>query len=133
MHPDALMAHGRGIGTARHDQAVGAEPPMDLKSWAVPNLIWPPADRVRSLRQHRIPTGCRPGCYPADPTQVVIGSRNVEPRFAMLLDLHRQGDSLPTTAWNLKKTRPTVTWPNQQEAYAVEITAEGHRAFRRLQ
>ena len=66
-------------------------------------------------------------------TQVAIGSRSVEPRFAMRLDLHRQGDFLPTTAWNPKNTRPTVTWPDQQEAYAVEIAAEGHRAFRRLQ
>ena len=65
-------------------------------------------------------------------TQVVIGSRSVEPRFAMLLYPHRQGEPLPTTAWNHEKTQLTVTWPDQQDAYSVDTASDGRRIFRRL-
>lgn len=64
--------------------------------------------------------------------QVVIGSRSVEPAFVVLLFPHRQGDELPTTAWNDDKSRLTVAWTDQTDTYAVSTTPEGRRVFARL-
>ncbi len=62
-------------------------------------------------------------------TQVVIGSRAVEPDFLMLLYPHRQGDDVPITSWNEDKTRLTVAWKDHQENYDVKVTPEGRRTF----
>jgi hypothetical protein len=66
-------------------------------------------------------------------TQVVIGSRAVEPKFVVLLYPHVQGDELPTTTWNEDKTRLTVAWKDQVDVYAVKETAEGWREFVRVE
>jgi hypothetical protein len=60
-------------------------------------------------------------------TQVVIGSRSVEPGFLMLLYPHRQGEELPATSWNDDKSRLTIAWKDQIETYAVTKNAEGMR------
>ena len=65
-------------------------------------------------------------------TQVIIGSRSVEPAFVVLLFPHRQGDELPQTAWNADKTRLTVTWKDQSDTYAVFTNPEGRRVFTHL-
>jgi len=65
-------------------------------------------------------------------TQVVIGSRSVEPQFVILLYPHRQGDPLPKTEWNADKTQLTVRWGDEAERYAVTRTPEGRRQFARL-
>ncbi len=65
-------------------------------------------------------------------TQVVIGSRSVEPGFVMLLYPHRQGGELPATTWNEDKTRLTIAWKDQTDTYAVAVTPEGRRTFTRL-
>jgi hypothetical protein len=62
-------------------------------------------------------------------TQVVIGSRTVEPKFVVLLYPHRQGDEIPETKWNEDKSRLTLTWKDQVETYAVKLNAEGRREF----
>jgi hypothetical protein len=62
-------------------------------------------------------------------TQVVIGSRSVEPKFLILLFPHREGDELPTTSWNDDKTRLTLTWKDETEAYLVKVTSDGRRIF----
>ena len=64
-------------------------------------------------------------------TQVVIGSRSVEPKFVVLLYPYRQGEEVPKTAWNDGKTRLTVTWKDQADTYDVSVTAEGRRVFSR--
>lgn len=66
-------------------------------------------------------------------TQVVIGSRAVEPKFVVLLYPHVQGDELPTTTWNEDKTRLTVAWKDQVDVYAVTVTPEGWREFVRVE
>jgi hypothetical protein len=63
-------------------------------------------------------------------TQVVIGSRSVEPKFLMLLYPHRQGDELPQTSWNDDRTRLTISWKDQTDTYAVKVTPEGRRAIK---
>jgi hypothetical protein len=62
-------------------------------------------------------------------TQVVIGSRTVEPDFVILLYPHRQGDEVPTTTWNDDKTRLTLTWKDQTDNYAISTNSEGRRIF----
>ncbi len=62
-------------------------------------------------------------------TQVVIGSRSIEPNFVVLLYPHRQGDPLPATNWNADRTRLTVSFPAHTDTYAVTTTPEGRRVF----
>jgi hypothetical protein len=62
-------------------------------------------------------------------TQVVIGSRSVEPNFLILLYPHREGDELPTTSWNDDKTRLTLAWKDETETYSVKETPDGRREF----
>ncbi len=64
-------------------------------------------------------------------TQVVIGSRSVDPAFVVLLFPHRQGDELPQTAWNADKSLLSIAWKNQTDTYAVATTPEGRRVFTR--
>jgi hypothetical protein len=64
-------------------------------------------------------------------TQVVVGSRSVEPGFVMLLFPHRQGSELPTTSWNADKTRLRITWKDQTDIYAISLTPDGWRQFQR--
>lgn len=64
-------------------------------------------------------------------TQVVIGSRSVEPKFVILLFPYRQGEELPLTAWNADRTTLTVAWKNQTDSYAITLTPEGRRVFSR--
>ncbi len=64
-------------------------------------------------------------------TQVVIGSRSVEPRFVILLFPHRQGEEIPTTTWNDDKSRLTISWKDQTDSYAITTTPEGRRVFER--
>ena len=65
-------------------------------------------------------------------TQVVIGSRSAEPDFLMLLYPHRQGDELPTTSWNMDKTRLTIAWKDQTDVWSVTLNKEGRRVFKRV-
>ena len=65
-------------------------------------------------------------------TQVVIGSRSVEPKFLMMLYPHRQGDELPVTTWNEEKTKLTIAWKDQTDTYNVSETPEGRRVFKLL-
>ena len=65
-------------------------------------------------------------------TQVVIGSRSVEPKFIMLLYPHRQGDELPTTKWNDDKTLLTISWKDQIDSYEVKKNGEGRRDVIRI-
>jgi hypothetical protein len=65
-------------------------------------------------------------------TQVVIGSRSVEPDFLFLLYPHRQGDEIPTTKWNTDKTELTIAWKDQTDTYALKVNAEGRREFTRM-
>jgi hypothetical protein len=65
-------------------------------------------------------------------TQVVVGSRSVEPGFLMLLYPHRHGEELPKTSWNEDKTRLTLTWKDQKDEYKVSMTPEGRRVFQKL-
>ena len=62
-------------------------------------------------------------------TQVVIGSRSVEPKFVTLLYPHRQGDELPVTQWNDDKTMLTVSWKDQTDTYRVSHSPDGRRIF----
>jgi hypothetical protein len=62
-------------------------------------------------------------------TQVVIGSRSLEPRFVVLLYPHRQGDEIPATTWNDDKSRLTLAWKDQTDTYAVSTTPDGRRVF----
>jgi hypothetical protein len=62
-------------------------------------------------------------------TQVIIGSRSVEPGFVILLYPHRQGDELPTTTWNDDKSQLTVTWTDQTDTYKVSTGTDGRRVF----
>jgi hypothetical protein len=64
-------------------------------------------------------------------TQVVIGSRSVEPKFVVLLYPHRHGDELPVTTWNDDKTRLTIAWKDQTDTYAVARSPDGRRLFTR--
>lgn len=66
-------------------------------------------------------------------TQVVIGSRSVEPGFAILLYPHRHGDELPATSWNEDKSRLTVAWNDQTDTYSVRLIADGRREIVLLQ
>ena len=66
-------------------------------------------------------------------TQVVIGSRSVEPRFVVLLFPHRKGEAMPATQWNAEKTQLTVSWKDQTDTYAVTTTADGRRVFTKTQ
>ncbi len=65
-------------------------------------------------------------------TQIVIGSRSVEPRFAILLYPHRMGDVLPQTTWNADHTHLTIAFPDQQDDYAISQTPDGRRVLRRM-
>ncbi len=65
-------------------------------------------------------------------TQVVIGSRSVEPGFLMLLYPHRQGEELPVTSWNEDKSRLTIAWKDQTDTYGVTMNTEGLREFSRI-
>lgn len=62
-------------------------------------------------------------------TQVVIGSRSVEPGFVILLYPHRQSDEVPTTTWNDDKSLLTIAWKDQTDTYAVSTTPTGRRVF----
>ncbi len=62
-------------------------------------------------------------------TQVVIGSRSVEPRFFVLLFPHRAGDELPVTTWNEDMTEFTVAWKDQVDRYRVSVGPDGRRVF----
>ena len=66
-------------------------------------------------------------------TQVVIGSRSVEPKFVIMLFPHRHGDEMPATSWNEDRTRLTIAWMDQTDIYAVSVTANGRRIFNRLE
>ena len=65
-------------------------------------------------------------------TQVVIGSRSVQPDFLILLYPHRHGEELPVTEWNADKTRLTLSWKDQKDEYAVTTNPEGRRVFRKI-
>jgi hypothetical protein len=65
-------------------------------------------------------------------TQVVVGSRSVEPDFLMLLYPHRKGEELPTTSWNEDKTRLTIAWKDQTDVWSVTLNQEGRRVFKRV-
>jgi hypothetical protein len=65
-------------------------------------------------------------------TQVVVGSRSVEPDFLMLLYPHRKGEELPTTSWNEDKTRLTIAWKDQTDVWSVTLNQEGRRLFKRV-
>ncbi len=60
-------------------------------------------------------------------TQVVIGSRSVEPRFLVMLYPHRQGEALPETSWNADRTQLTVRWPEGQQVWDVTTGPDGRR------
>jgi hypothetical protein len=62
-------------------------------------------------------------------TQVVIGSRSVEPGFVILLFPHRQGDELPLTTWSGDRTRLTVAWKDQSHTYHISTRKDGLRQF----
>lgn len=63
-------------------------------------------------------------------TQVVIGSRSVEPGFLILLYPHRAGDEVPTTSWNEDKSGLTIAWKDQRDEYEVTTGPGGRRSFR---
>lgn len=65
-------------------------------------------------------------------TQVVIGSRSVEPQFLFLLFPHRQGNELPVTTWNEEKTKLTIAWKDQTDIYEVSVAPEGRRILKLL-
>jgi hypothetical protein len=65
-------------------------------------------------------------------TQVVIGSRSVEPKFVVLLYPHLQGEEVPKTSWNEARTQLTLSWKDRTDTYQVSVTAEGRRQFTRL-
>ena len=65
-------------------------------------------------------------------TQVVIGSRSVEPSFLMILYPHRQGEELPVTSWNEDKSRLTVSWKDQSDVWSVIQDKDGRRIFKRV-
>ncbi len=65
-------------------------------------------------------------------TQVVLGSRSVEPKFVILLFPHRQGDELPVTTLSEDKTRLAVAWNDQIDTYQITTTPEGRRTFTKL-
>ena len=65
-------------------------------------------------------------------TQVVIGSRSIEPKFVILLFPHRQGNEVPVTTWNGNKTRLTIAWKDQTDNYDIATTPEGRRIFARV-
>lgn len=64
-------------------------------------------------------------------TQVVVGSRAVEPRFLFLLFPHRSGEELPVTTWNNDRTELTVAFKDQADRYHVKTDAKGRRIFSR--
>ena len=65
-------------------------------------------------------------------TQVVVGSRSVEPDFLILLYPLRKGEELPTTSWNDDKTRLTIAWKDQVDVWTVNLNQEGRRVFKRV-
>jgi hypothetical protein len=65
-------------------------------------------------------------------TQVVVGSRSVEPNFLMLLYPHLKGQELPTTSWNQDKSRLTIAWKDQTDVWSVTLNKEGRRVFKRV-
>jgi len=65
-------------------------------------------------------------------TQVVVGSRSVEPQFVMMLFPHRSGDELPKTTWNDDKSRLTISWKDQTDVFAVSTNPEGRRVFEKV-
>lgn len=65
-------------------------------------------------------------------TQVVVGSRSVEPNFLMLLYPHRKGEELPVTSWNEDKTRLTISWKDQTDVWSVILNSDGRRVFKRV-
>ena len=62
-------------------------------------------------------------------TQVVIGSRSVEPGFVILLYPHRQGEELPVSTWNESKSELQIAWSDQKDVYRVEMDPTGRRVF----
>jgi hypothetical protein len=64
-------------------------------------------------------------------TQVVIGSRSVEPKFVILLYPHAHGDELPKTAWSEDRSTLTVAWGDQTDTWTVTAAPEGFRRFER--
>jgi hypothetical protein len=62
-------------------------------------------------------------------TQVVIGSRSVEPRFVILLFPHAQGDELPKTTWSDDMSKLTIAWKDQTDTYDVTPSKEGYRTM----
>lgn len=65
-------------------------------------------------------------------TQVVIGSRSIEPKFVVLLYPHRHGEEIPQTKWNEDKSRLTITWKDQTHTYGITLTPDGRRKFIKL-
>jgi hypothetical protein len=65
-------------------------------------------------------------------TQVVIGSRSVEPNFLVLLYPHRQGDEVPVSTWNADKTQLTIAWKDQTDHYSVATNSDGRRVFTKV-
>jgi hypothetical protein len=65
-------------------------------------------------------------------TQVVVGSRSVEPDFLMLLFPHRKGEEPPVTSWNKEKNRLTIAWKDQTDVWSVTLDKEGRRIFKRV-
>jgi hypothetical protein len=61
-------------------------------------------------------------------TQVVIGSRSIEPEFLILLFPHRHGSELPVTTLDAENL--TVKWSDQTDTYAWSMNADGRRVFR---
>lgn len=60
-------------------------------------------------------------------TQVVIGSRSVEPGFVILLYPHLSGDEVPQTEWSEDKSRLTISWADQRDTYEIRKSADGRR------
>ena len=65
-------------------------------------------------------------------TQVVVGSRSVEPDFLILLYPHRKGEELPVTSWNEDKTRLTISWKDQTDVWSLIAGKDDRRVFTRL-
>lgn len=63
-------------------------------------------------------------------TQVVIGSRSVEPRFLVMLFPHQSGDELPKSTWNPDKTELVIAWKDQTTTLSVTSQEDGRRVFR---
>jgi hypothetical protein len=59
-----------------------------------------------------------------------ITSNCVSPAFKILLVPYKEGQALPTTAWNASHTAATITWPDQTDTVTFGSGSDGRTAVR---